>query len=187
MHPLTDHDSRSVHDAVARLDYVRGVRERVRRTALAPSLALVVLGAVLLAHGVLRAMWPHTAVVSIIFLGSVLAARPLVRWLIARSEQRRGLLGSIRLRLICGAAGILGVAIAILLGGNALISAAAAAAAAAAYLAGLPALSAGVIAAGLIGDMMVTHGLSLSVGELVIGAGLICLGALGNAKERHHR
>jgi hypothetical protein len=185
MHPLANHDSRSVHDAVARLDYVRGVRERVRRTALCPSLASVVLGAVLVAHGVLRTMWPHTAVVSIIFLGSVLAARPLVRWLITRSEQRRGLQGSIRLRLLCGVAGIVAVPIAILLGANALISATAAAAAAAAYLAGLPALSAGAIAAGLIGDMMVAHGFPLAVGELVIGAGLLSLGAIGHAKERH--
>ena len=51
--------------------------------------------------------------------------------------------------------------------------------------AGLPALSAGAVAAGLIGDMMVTHGLPLSVGELVIGAGLISLGGLGHAKERY--
>lgn len=185
MHPLSDHDSRPVYDAAARLDYVRGVRETVRRTTLAPSVALVLLGAVLIAHGLLATMWPHTAAVSIILLGSLLVARPLARWLITRAEERRGLQGSIGLRLRCGGAGVLAVAVAILLGANALISATAAAAAAAAYLAGLPALSASAIAAGLIGDMMVVDGLQLSVAELVIGTGLISLGALAHAKERH--
>ena len=185
MHPLADHDSRSTYDAAARLRYVRGVRERARRAALAPSLALVVLGAVLLAHGLLRTLWPHTALVSIIFLATVFAIRPVVRWLIARSEERRGLQSSVRLRVLCGVAGILGVAIAIVIGANPLISAIAAAAAAAAYLSGLPALSASAIAGGILGDMMIARGIPLSAGELTIGAGLVSLGVLGHAKERH--
>jgi hypothetical protein len=184
MHPLTDDDSLSVRDAAARLQYATGVRERTRRATLAPSLALVVLGGVVLAHGLLRTLWPHTAVVSIVLVAGIVAIRPLVRWLIARSEQRRGLHGSLRLRLTCGAAGAVGVAVAVGVGANPLISAIAAATAVAAYLAGLPVLSAAAVAAGLIGDMMIAHGVSPSVGELIIGAGLIMLGTSAHARER---
>lgn len=186
MHPLAEHDSPSVREATARLSYIGGVRERARRAVLAPSLALVALGTVVLSHGFLVTLWPHAAIDSIVLLAGVLAIRPFVRWLVVRSEERRGLRGSMRLRLMCGAGGILGVAIAAGLGASPLISAIAAATAAAAYLAGLPALSAAAITAGLIGDLMIAHGIASSAGELIIGAALISLGAVGFATERHH-
>lgn len=185
MHPLPDHDSLSVRDAAARLRYLSGVRERTRRATLAPSLALVALGAVLLAHGFLKTVWPHATVASIVLIVGVVAIRPLARWWIVRSAERRGLHGSMRLRVACGAAGVAGVAVAIAIGANPLISAIAAATAVAAYLAGLPTLSAAAVAAGLFGDVMIAHGMAPSVGELIIGAGLIALGTAGHANERH--
>jgi hypothetical protein len=78
---------------------------------------------------------------------------------------------------------MLGVMTAILIGASPLISAIAASAAAAAYLAGLPALGASAIVAGLLGDIMIARGIPLSVGELIIGAGLAALGVIGHANE----
>jgi hypothetical protein len=184
MHPLTQDDSLSARDAAARLRYVSGVRERTRRATLEPSLALVALGAIVLAHGFLKTLWPHAAVVSVILVAAAVVIRPGLRWLIARLEEGRGLRGSMRLRVACGAAGALGVSVAIAIGANPLISAIAAATAVAAYLAGLPALSAAAVAAGLIGDVMIAHGIAPSVTEVIVGAGLIVAGAAGHAKER---
>ncbi len=184
MYPLPDHDSLSARDAADRLRYLSGVRERTRRATLAPSLALVALGAVLLAHGLLKTLWPNATVVSVVLIAGVVTIRPLVRWWIVRAEERRGLRGSMRLRVACGAAGVVGVAVAIAIGANPLISAIAAATAVAAYLAGLPTLSAAAVAAGLIGDVMIARGMPPSVGEIIIGAGLIVLGTAGHANER---
>lgn len=184
MHPLTEDDPLSARDAAARLRYLGAVRERTRRAVLAPWLALVVLGAVLLGHGFLKMLWPHATVVSIVLVAGLVAIRPLARWLTVRLQQRRGLLGSVRLRLACGAGGAVGVAVAIAIGANPLISAIAAAIAVAAYLGGLPALSAAAVIAGLIGDVMIAHGIPPSVGELIIGAGLIMLGTAAHASER---
>ena len=54
----------------------------------------------------------------------------------------------------------------------------------AAYLAGLPTLSVAAVAAGLLGDVIIARGVPPSVGELVVGAGLIALGAAGYSRER---
>ncbi len=182
VHPLTEHDM-STRDATARLRYLRTVQERTRRATLAPSLALVVLGAVLLAHGLARTLWPHAAIVSIVLLAAIVAVRPLVRWLMIRSEERRGLRGSRRLRLICGAAGIAGVGLALVIGANPLISAAAIATAVAAYLGGLQGLAAAALFAGVAGDVLIARGAPLAVGELVLGTGFVSLGIYGQARE----
>jgi hypothetical protein len=179
---LAEHDSQSARDAATRLRYATSVRNRARRATLAPSLALVVLGAVLLAHGLLKTLWPHAVIGSVVLLVGLVAIRPVLRWLVARAEQRRGLQGSTRLRLACGAAGVLGVGVAIALGASPLISGIAAAAAVAAYLAGLPILSSCAIAGGLIAEALVTHGIAPSTGELIIGLCFVALGAAGHAK-----
>ena len=185
VHPIAGNESPSARDAAARLRYVSGVRERTRRAALAPSLALVALGTVVLTHGVLKTVWPHATVAWIVLVVGVLAVRPAMRWLIIRSEERRGLHASMRLRFACGAAGVGAAAVAVWMGANPVISAATAATAVAAFLAGLPELSVTIVAAGLTGEAMIAHGIAPSVGELVIGVALIAVGAIGRARERH--
>lgn len=185
MHPFAGNESPSARDAAARLRYVSGVRERTRRAALAPSLAVAALGAVVLTHGVLKTVWPHATAAWIVLVAGLLAVRPAIRWLIARSEERRGLHAGIRLRFACGAAGVVAAAVAIWMGANPVISATTSATAVAAYLAGLPELSVVIAGAGLTGEVMIAHGIAPSLGELVIGAALIAVGAFGHARERH--
>jgi hypothetical protein len=184
MHPLAGNESPSARDAAARLRYASGVRDRARRAALAPSLALVALGAVVLTHGVLKTVWPHATMAWIVLVAGVLAVRPAMRWLIARSEQRRGVQAGMRLRFACGAAGVVAAGIAIWMGASPVISATTAATAVAAYLAALPELSVAIVGAGLAGEAMIAHGLAPSVGELIIGVALIAAGAVGHARER---
>jgi len=185
MHPLAGDESASARDAAARLRYVAGVRERARRAVLAPSLALVALGVVVVTHGVVKTMWPHATLVWIVLVAGAVAVRPVVRWLIARSGERRGFHGGMRLRVACGAAGALAAAIAVWMGASPLISATATATAVAAYLAGLPELSLAAVGAGVAGEAMLTHGIAPSIGELVIGVALIAVGTVGHARERH--
>jgi hypothetical protein len=171
-------------DAAARLRYVTGVQQRTRRAALAPSFALLAMGAIVLVHGVLSTAWPHAALVSAVWVAGAIAARPALRWLRNRISQRRGLHGSARARLIVGAAGLATAAAAVALGADPLISAIAAGTAVSAYLAGMPSIAAAAVLVGAIADVAVAEDLTPAAGEIVFGAGLIAIGLVARARER---
>jgi hypothetical protein len=171
-------------DAAARLRYVTGVQQRTRRAALAPSLALLALGGIVLVHGVLTTVWPHAALVSAVWIAGAIAARPALRWLRHRLAQRRGLHGSPRLRLVVGAVGLATAAAAVALGAAPIISAIAAGTAVSAYLAGMPSIAAAAVLVGAIADVAVAEDLTPAAGEIVFGAGLIAVGLVARARER---
>jgi hypothetical protein len=187
VHPLAQHHSISDRDAADRLRYVGGVRRQVRKAALAPPLALLVLGSLLIAHGSLATIWPHAAALSIVWVGAVVAFRPIVRWLHVRAAQRRGMEGSARLRLACVAAAALALGVALAVGADPLISSITAAAALAAYLGGMPALAVAALAAGALGDLVRADGATPNVGQLIVGAGLLSAGAVALAQERRNK
>jgi hypothetical protein len=187
MQPLADHDSLSIRDAEARLRYLGAVRERVYRRTLTPSASAAVLGAVMITHALLSTVWRHSDVVLAAWVLAILGSRPIVRWARTRSAERRGLHGRSKVGFACGAAGIAGSVIAVLLGANPLITATAATMALATYLSGLYTLAAAVIAVGVVGDLAIADGLARATTELVIGAGLLAAGAVGLRQEREAR
>ena len=174
----------SPSDAAARLRYVAGVRERARRAVLLPAFVALVLGGIVITHGALIALWPHAAVLSVAWLACLVVARPGLVWQRRRLEQRRGLLGSPRLRVACGAAGVLAAAAAVVLSADPLVSAAAGSVALAAYLGGARAVALAAVVAGVAGEMAFVDGASRPAGELIVGAGLIAGGLACLAMER---
>jgi hypothetical protein len=76
-------------------------------------------------HGTLIASWPHAAVLSVAWLACLVVARPGLVWQRRRLERRRGLLGSPRLRVACGAAGVVAAVAAVVASADPLVSAAA--------------------------------------------------------------
>jgi ABC-type transport system involved in cytochrome bd biosynthesis fused ATPase/permease subunit len=187
MQPVTDNDSISIRDAEARLRYLNGVREQVHRRTLSPGGATAVLGAVLVIHALLPSAWSRSRVTLAVWVVAAIAVRPIVRWVQARSADRRGVHGRTRLRLACGAAGWAGIAAALILGADRLITAITAAIALATYLSGFYTLTAAVIAVGIAGDIGIAHGLARSTAELIVGAGLLAAGVAGRLNERDDR
>jgi hypothetical protein len=171
-------------DAAARLRYVNSIQERTRRAALAPSLALVLLGALVLVHGAFATVWPHAALITITWLAAIIAIRPVLLWLRRRLEHRRGLYSSLRLRLGVGAAGLAAAAVAIAFGASPFLASIAAATAVTACLAGLPSIAAAAIMVGIVADVVAAEGSTPAAGELVFGAGLIMVGLVSRARER---
>jgi hypothetical protein len=161
-----------------------GVCGRARRAVLRPSVALVTLGAIVVANGVLVGLWPHDPAVNLGWIAALLAIRPLVRRSRRRSEERRGVVGGARLRTACAAAALAAVALAVIAGANPLITAVAVTAALAAYLAGRPAVALAVLAAGVVGDLVLLDGGSRAAGEILVGAALIAIGLTERALER---
>jgi hypothetical protein len=180
----SDGDQMASSAAASRLRYVDAVQRRTRRKALMPSFLLFVLGVVVISHGVLQTLWPHTAAVAAAWIAAVIVVRPALRWLRTRIAERRGLHGSIRLRIACSIAALLAVGLAIAFGANMFVSAIAAACGVAAYLAGMPAIAMSAIAVGIVGDLMIGRGVAPSTAELVVGAGLVAAGAACLLQER---
>jgi hypothetical protein len=180
---MPDHDL-SPGAAASRLRYVEGVRRRTRRAALVPSAALLVAGAIVLAHGLLATVWSHAALVSIVWVAALFAVRPVLRWLRTRIAERRGLDGSMRLRLACAAAALVAVGVAIAFGANPLFSAIAAATAVAAYLGGLTSIAIAAVVIGVMGDIVVARGMQPSVAQLVVGLGIVAAGVVSLLQER---
>src|SRR5690349_13208122 len=154
-------------DAAARLQYVADVRARVRRSVLVPSMVLLALGAALIVHGVLIAVWPRGLVLTVTWTALILAGRPLVVWLRRRNADR-GRHAAPHLRLACAGAALTAAAAAIAIGANPLIAALAAATAVAAYLARMPLVALAAVVAGIGCDALARS----AQGELVFGAGL---------------
>ena len=187
MQPLADNDSVSIRDAEARLRYLGAVRERVHRRTLSPGVSTAALGAAIVAHAVLSTAWPHSRAVVVVWVAAAIVLRPIVRWVRRRSAQRRGLHARPWLRLACAAAGWAGVAAAVVFGASPLITAITAAIALATYLSGLYTLAAAVLAVGLVGDVLIAHGLARAIAELIVGAGLLAAGLAGVRQEREAR
>jgi hypothetical protein len=171
-------------DAAARLRYLGEVQQRVRRATLAPSFALLALGAIATSHGLLATFWPHAAALSVVWIAALVAVRPGLRRLRHHLDRRRGLQARGRLRIVPAAAAGAVAALAILVGANALISAVAAATALAAYLAGMPAVAASAAGVGVVGDIVVRHGMAPATAQLIVGAGLLAAGLASLAQER---
>jgi hypothetical protein len=139
---------------------------------------------VVIVHGSLATLWPHTALLPLVWIAAAVAVRPLVRWVRGRAEQRRGIQGRALPRIACGAAAVLALGLAVALGANPLVSALTASTAVAAYLSGMPTLAAAAIAVGGIGDVVSAGTLDPAVGELIVGVGLLGAGAVAFARER---
>jgi hypothetical protein len=174
-----DRSAVSHHAAAARLRHLSEVRRRARRAALAPSSALLALGAVAVIHGALALAWPHAAVLSAVWVGAVVAVRPVLR----RARRRRGLEAARRLPFVCAAVAVAIAAVSVAAGASPLVSAVATAGALAASLAGMPAIAAAAMVSGLTGDALVAQGLAPAAGELIAGAGLLAAGLAGAARE----
>jgi hypothetical protein len=174
----------SASDAASRLRYMDGVRARARRAVLVPAFVAVALGAVVVVHGALIALWPHGAVLSIAWIACLIAARPGLVWQRRRLERRRGLLGRRRLRVACAVAGTIAAVAAVVASADPLVSAAAASVALAAYLGDVPAVAIAALVAGVAGEMALVDGASRPAGELLVGAGLIAAGLVYLATER---
>ena len=186
MQPSVDPPVMSGADAASRLRYVAGVQIRARRAVLAPSFLLVSLGALVLSHAALVAVWPRGAGVTIFWLAVIVAARPGLFWLRRRIEEREDLRGAMRLRLICAAAALTAAALAFGIGASPLVTAIAVATAVTAYLAGMPSVALAAVLIGVVGDELLANGVSSPVGELVFGAGLVVVGLICHATE-HER
>jgi hypothetical protein len=155
------------HDAAARLDYVAELRTRTRRAALLPSFTLLAaLGAVLVTHGILVALWPHRPVVAYAWLAVIVAARPLLR--------RRGpeLLAAAWLWAACAAAALAGMVVADAAGVDPLIAAIAAALAARAAFAGRALAALATLGLGAVIEALSPG----AAAEIVVGVALIAAG-----------
>jgi len=174
----------SPSEAASRLRYMAGVRERARRAVLLPAFVAVALGGIVVTHGALIALWPHAAVLSVAWLACLVVARPGLVWQRRRVERRRGLLGATRLRVACGAAGVVAAVVAVVASADPLVSAAAGSVALAAYLRGIPAVALAALVAGVAGELALVDGASRPAGELLVGAGLVAAGVACLAMER---
>jgi hypothetical protein len=184
MQARVDPNEMSHADAAARLRYLGEVRQRARRASLAPSFALLILGAIAVVHGLLATLWPHASALGVIWIAALIAIRPLLRVLLRRQERRRGVQARPRLRLASAAAAVAFVAIAIASGADAMVAAIAAAGAFAAYLARMPAVAVAALAVGIIGDVLIHDGLAPATGQMIVGAGLLAAGVMSLARER---
>jgi hypothetical protein len=174
----------SPSEAASRLRYMAGVRERARRAVLLPAFVALALGGIVVTHGALIALWPHAAVLSVAWLACLLVARPGLVWQRRRLERRRGLLGATRLRVACGAAGVVAAVAAVVASADPLVSAAAGSVALAAYLGGVPAVALAALVAGIAGELALVDGAPRPAGELLVGAGLVAAGLACLAMER---
>jgi hypothetical protein len=171
-------------DAASRLRYMDAVRARARRAVLVPAFVAVALGAVVVVHGALIALWPHGALLSIAWIACVIAARPGLVWQRRRLERRRGVLGRRRLRVACAVGASIAAVAAVAASADPLVSAAAASVALAAYLGEVPAVALAALVAGVAGEMALVDGAPRPVGELLVGAGLATAGLVYLAAQR---
>jgi hypothetical protein len=171
-------------DAASRLRYMDAVRARARRAVLVPAFVAVALGAVVVVHGALIALWPHGALLSIAWIACLIAVRPGLVWQRRRLERRRGLLGRRRLRVACAVAGTIAAVVAVVASADPLVSAAAASVALAAYLGDVPAVAIAALVAGVAGELALVDGASRPAGELLVGAGLVAVGLMYLAAQR---
>jgi hypothetical protein len=161
--------------AEARLRYLDEIQRRTRRAAYSPAYGLLVVGAIALAHGAVITLWAQAGLEWIVWIGALLALRPLIRWLRRRLAQR-GLEGQSRVALASATAAVGFTVLAVATGANPLVSALAAASALMAFLASMPVVSLATVAVGLAGDLAIRQGLAAGTSQILVGMALIALG-----------
>jgi hypothetical protein len=160
-------------EAAARLRHVVELRGRARRATLLPSFALLAgLGAVLVAHGLVVAAWPHSSVAWLAWLAAILVARPALR---GGTD-----LPAARLWAACAAAALAGMLVAEAAGFDPLLHSIGAALALRAALARRPVAAVAVVVVVAAVDAL---GVSTAAGELAVGAALITAGLAVRARE----
>jgi hypothetical protein len=153
-------------EAAARLRQVAELRGRARRATLLPSFVLLAgLGAVLVAHGLVVSVWPHSSLAWLAWLAAVVVARPALRGDTG--------LPAARLWAACAAAALGGMLVGEALGLDPLLNAIAAALALRAVLARRPAAAVAAVAVVAAVDAL---GISTAAGELAVGMALIAAG-----------
>jgi hypothetical protein len=164
-------------EAAARLRYVADLRVRTRRAALLPSPGLLVpIGAVLVAHALVLALWPHGGVATVVWIAAFLAARPALQAEWRRARRAPGLVAAARSWTACVAAVGLGLVVAAALGLDALITAVAAAFVARAALARRPVVALAAVAAAAGAAALVAAGVPAAALEAALGAALVAAG-----------
>ena len=161
--------------AAARLHYLNDVQRRTRRAAYSPAYGLLVVGAIALAHGAVITLWPQAGLEWLVWIGALLAVRPLIRWLRRRLEQQ-GLEGQKRVAFASAAAAVGFTVLAVATGANPLVSALAAASALMAFLASMPVVSLATVGVGVAGDLAIRQGLAAGTSQILVGVALIALG-----------
>ncbi|HEY7076395.1 MAG TPA: hypothetical protein VH418_13545 [Solirubrobacteraceae bacterium] len=163
-------------EAAARLRHVAELRGRARRATLLPSFSLLTgLGAVLVAHGVVVAIWPHDRLAWLAWLAAVVIARPALR-----AGSADAPLAAARLWVACAAATLAGMVIGEAVGVAPLLNAIGAALALRAALARMPAVALAIVAAVAAIDVA---GLPTAGVEIVAGAALVAAGLVFRARE----
>jgi hypothetical protein len=162
--------------AAARLRLAGDVRRRARRAVLLPPTALLVLGVVIAARGVVMEAWPHGGIPWPVWIAVLAVMRVAVGWYAPRRQVRRGVVPSTRLRVVRAASALVAIAIAVVVGANALIVGVAAAIAAAAVLAGAPALALAAVLAGGVSEGLLLDGASAGIALIVFGVGVAAIG-----------
>ena len=167
----------SAADAAARLRYVTDVRVRTRRAALLPTPALLVpVGAVLVAHALVRALWPHGGAATVVWIAALVAARPALRAEWRRARLSPGLVVAARSWGACVAAVGAGAFLAAALGIDALITAVAAGFVVRAALVRRPAVALAALAAGVAAGVLAAAGVPAAALEGALGVALIAAG-----------
>jgi hypothetical protein len=167
----------SAADAAARLRYVTDVRVRTRRAALLPSPALLVpVGAVLVAHALVRALWPHGGTATVVWIAALVAARPALRAEWRRARRSPGLVVAARSWGACVAAVGAGAFPAAALGIDVLVTAVAAGLVARAALARRPLVALAALAAGACAGALAAAGVPAAALEGAVGAALVLAG-----------
>jgi hypothetical protein len=133
---------------------------------------------------VLRTVSPPNAVLTIAWITVLLVVRVGVGWQRRRAHHERGVVGPVRLRVACGVAGALAAVLAVVVGGDPLVSAVVAAAAVAAYVAGMPGIAAVTIVAGALGNAIFLGSVAFATDEVLVGTGLLAVGLACQALER---
>lgn len=171
--------------AAARLRLAAGVRKRARRSVLLPPTALLVVGVVIAARGFVMEAWPDGGVPWPVWIALLAGLRVAVSLYVRRRQRRRGVVPSARVRALRALPALAAIAIAIVVGANALIVGVAVATAAAAFLAGLPALALAALLNGAVSEGLLLEGVPAGVALLVFGAGIAAIGINARAMERH--
>ncbi|HEY7629183.1 MAG TPA: hypothetical protein VH817_00685 [Thermoleophilaceae bacterium] len=173
---MNPHRDISDTSAAARIRLIADVRKRARRGVLLPSTALLVLGVVIAARGVVMEIWPHGGVPWPLWIALLVVLRVAVSWYAPRRQRRRGVVPSTRVRLVRAGAALAGIAIAIVVGANALIVGVGAMIAAGAFLAGASALGLAAVLTAVVSEGLLLDGAAAGIALIVFGCGVAAIG-----------
>jgi hypothetical protein len=177
-------DQRTHIDAASHLRVVEEMRQRARRAMAVSPLAIAALGVLIAARGAAMELAPDLDIPAWAWLAVLVLVRPPVRHHLRRRAQRTGAAPRARSRVLRAVAALAAVAVALLVGANALIAAVGGATAVAIYFSGLPALAAATVVTALVAEAMLFDGAAAGIALLVFGAGLVAIALTMRAGER---